>query len=203
MVETRKVSAYAWCLTINNPTQQDYQVIEELLDPCKLYENRLIHMVVGYEHFNIVSIKYCKNRTLHLQVALCFSEKRDFANMKLLFPRAHIETLRSAYARAVRYCLKEEGAIQKQVGSFAYANFHLYDVLVSGYVEDPFFDHCVLLFGAKDRSELQNSLVEKGTSRSHKTRGDKGGVSITPPLPPDVPPYSFDEWELDRLKTNL
>lgn len=184
----------AYCLTVNNPTKMDHDMVHLLLDPANMFKYSLIHFVVGYEHYNIISVKYAK-KTPHLQIAMCFSEPKSFFDIKRLFPRAHIESIRTSYNRAVSYCLKEaDQGMQRQVGSKSYANFKLYNVLEENYQLDSMFDHCVMLYGAQD--EVDRFFIPKTTVKVDDSTGGRG-VSITPPTPPSS--SGFDSWEFDRL----
>lgn len=118
---------YAYCLTINNPTVADYMQVDKIVeDPAEL---QVAHFVCGWEHFNIVDLKYRK-LTPHLQIAVCFGAHTPWREVKRMFPRAHIEPLRGTYVRAVDYCLKEARAIQVQAGDLDFAKFLLGEDIV-------------------------------------------------------------------------
>jgi hypothetical protein len=46
-------------------------------------------------------------RTAHYQMAMCFNQPTPWRDVKLLFPRAHIEQLKYTYPAAAAYCRKE------------------------------------------------------------------------------------------------
>lgn len=81
-----------FCLTLNSFKREDYSHF------YRLHLTKIIsHVIIGLEG---------EKSQPHLQVALRFSEKIRWKEVKLLFPRAHIELARD-YCASVEYCKKE------------------------------------------------------------------------------------------------
>lgn len=85
------------CLTINNYTDSDVEILESLKP-----------MMTKWAWQSEVG-ETGTNGTPHLQIALCFKNARSFAGMKKLFPRAHIEAARNQFA-CLNYCTKSKTA---------------------------------------------------------------------------------------------
>jgi len=102
---------HAWCLTINNPKYDDsFYVKLRSYDPG----SGLLHSknVVYYA----VQGKEGVGKTLHYQIFIYFVEPLSFTEVKLLFPRAHVESALHSPLRAVTYCKKENE--WREIGSY-------------------------------------------------------------------------------------
>lgn len=88
---------YAWCLTINNYTEED--CITEL-------PTVLRYMVYGKE--------VGKNGTPHLQMYIYYNNQAKFTAVKKRFPRAHIEVKlpNTTHKQAIEYCKKDGSFVE-------------------------------------------------------------------------------------------
>jgi len=102
MIANRKY--YAYCMTINNPIDSDYDNIR--------YFDKADHrafMVVGHENFrapNFMERRQGRKPTPHLQMFVVCNREMSFYEMKNMFPRAHIEVARKFY-EGFFYCFKD------------------------------------------------------------------------------------------------
>lgn len=90
---TRKKTR-AWTLTINNPTKEEEQIIDNLFD-----DDKVVDLVGQYERG--------ESGTLHIQLLINWKNPRSFGGVKKLFPRAHIEAVKNLIGTA-KYCSKED-----------------------------------------------------------------------------------------------
>lgn len=87
-----KFKATCWCMTINNPMP---------LKNDGFIDKMFLGYVVGYEHGDD------PHRTPHLQCAMIFKSPKTFRQVRVLFPRAHIEPMRDRWKSAGSYCMKD------------------------------------------------------------------------------------------------
>ncbi len=83
-----------WCLTINNPIDDDYPI-----------ENWLIDLSIEYL---IYGKETGESNTPHLQMYLCYINRKSLHQCKGDFPRAHIERMRGTPLQAALYCKKDQ-----------------------------------------------------------------------------------------------
>lgn len=162
---------YAFCMTINNPIDSDYNNIRDFDNP----EKRAF-MVVGHENFRAQTFMEKRRGikpTPHLQMFVVCNREMSFYEMKNAFPRAHIEVARKFY-EGFFYCFKE--------GYFT----------VTG---------CLTVAWSKWLIQLERRErhLESKKKREGEYKGE--GVSVTPSSPPpdDSEPFGFHQWEADRL----
>jgi hypothetical protein len=87
-------------LTVNNPlTGEDGFDEQTYISGILGNSDIFVHGILGYEGYNTYNP--------HFQMAVCFVEPKGFKEVKALFPRAHIESLKNAYYKSVYYCMKE------------------------------------------------------------------------------------------------
>ena len=86
----------AWCMTINNPTTEEVEFLENI--ECR-------YLIVGDE--------VGEEGTPHLQIYIYFVNGRTFNRMKRDFPRAHIEVARGSPEENREYCSKENVMIER------------------------------------------------------------------------------------------
>jgi len=85
-----------YILTINNPTQTDEEFVE--------YLKGIEHL----KYFVFQREKGEQKETPHFQLYIEFNMGKRFANMKELFPTAHIEQRRGTKDQARKYCMKDD-----------------------------------------------------------------------------------------------
>ncbi len=78
-----------WCLTLNNPMEDDGKFIEGVMD----------YLIVGKE--------VGESGTRHLQMYVVFSKRKSLKQVKGFFPRSHIELMLGTPTQASVYCQKE------------------------------------------------------------------------------------------------
>lgn len=86
------IRSRGWCFTINNPTTDDDNNIQNLVAECK-------YVIIGREKGD--------NGTPHYQGYCSFNNTTRFGKIKRLLPRAHIEKQRGNNIQAIDYCKKE------------------------------------------------------------------------------------------------
>lgn len=84
----------SWILTINNPTDEDWQQLDELNLDEKVKD------LIAQDEIG-------KEGTEHIQMFINWNNARTFNSMKKLFPKAHIEFVKD-FIKAAEYCMKEE-----------------------------------------------------------------------------------------------
>lgn len=89
----------AWCLTINNFTEEDVSLVKKTFDKW----------VIGREHELpvIEDDKIRLNVTPHLQIFGKSNNQISFSTLKKIFPRAHIEKARGSTDSNFKYCTKD------------------------------------------------------------------------------------------------
>lgn len=88
-----------WCLTVNNPAENEYpETLENLFS-----KGDITYIVAQKEEG--------KEKTPHIQMFIQFEHQKAFSTLKELFPRAHIERSRGTPLQNRDYCTKEEGRI--------------------------------------------------------------------------------------------
>lgn len=92
-----------WCGTLNNPTSCLFAAFDGDLDSVKFAKYQL---EVG------------DNGTLHYQFCVAFAEKKSLSQVKVLFPRAHLEIARDLHA-SMAYAEK----VSTRLASDRYAEF--------------------------------------------------------------------------------
>lgn len=88
----KRVRTKSWCLTINNPTDDDHREVE-LLQPLTTYS------VFGKE--------VGADGTPHIQGFVVMDKVKDFTWMKKRLTRAHLEPMRGTPEEASVYCKKD------------------------------------------------------------------------------------------------
>lgn len=83
-----------WCFTINNPTEEDCILLEELHD-----EPSMRYVVMGQE--------WGEEKTEHIQGYIEFKSDKSLKQVKVLLPRAHLEQRKGTARQAAEYCKKE------------------------------------------------------------------------------------------------
>jgi len=91
-------------LTINNWTRSDEAAFEALATTT-------IYTVYGKE--------IARTGTPHLQCFIMFTNDKSFLSVRKLFPRAHIEKMKTTISRSIEYCKKECDYVES--GSMALA----------------------------------------------------------------------------------
>lgn len=86
-----------FCLTINNYQDSDFDVFDSL-------STKSIYAIAGRE--------VAKTGTPHLQCFIAFKNETSFQTVRALFPRAHIEKMRTTVERSVDYCKKEDDYVE-------------------------------------------------------------------------------------------
>jgi len=87
--------ALHWIGTINNPTEED----KELLNSSNIINICVAQLEIGD-----------KNGTLHLQFYIKLNSKMRLTELKKTFPRAHLEKVNNI-EKAIEYCQKEETSL--------------------------------------------------------------------------------------------
>lgn len=87
-----RIRSRGWCFTINNPTDDDQEVLIRLKDDAR-------YMIVGSE--------VGADGTPHFQGYVFFPSQRTFSSLKKKLPRAHIEKARGNPAQNRQYCSKD------------------------------------------------------------------------------------------------
>lgn len=87
----------ALCFTLNHPSREEYSAL------IKLVGSQLSYLVMQLEKG--------ESGTIHLQGYAELTKPLRFAEQKLLFPRAHLETRRGTQQQAIDYCQKAETRI--------------------------------------------------------------------------------------------
>lgn len=103
--KTRMSRARHWCITINNPTDNDRSQFTE-----EVVKARPIKYLVW-------QVEKGENDTPHIQGYVCFTKQFRLSQVKEYFPRAHLEVARGKPEDNKRYCTKEEGRLE---GPFEY-----------------------------------------------------------------------------------
>lgn len=88
----------AYTLTINNPTEAEVELIDQLFD-----DNNVMDLIGQHERG--------ENGTLHIQLLINWKNPRWFNGVKKLFPRAHIESVKNLIGTA-KYCAKEDTRVE-------------------------------------------------------------------------------------------
>lgn len=91
--------ARAYTLTINNPTEAEVELIDQLFD-----DNTVIDLIGQHERGE-------QEGTLHIQLMINWKNCRSFNGVKKLFPRAHIEKVKNLIG-AAKYCSKEDTRVE-------------------------------------------------------------------------------------------
>lgn len=93
-----------WCLTINNPTDDDVNNFQDLD-----WENApgIKYMVIGFEHFGPAP-KDAETWTRHLQIFIQYTNEKSFKQVYESWPHAHIEPAKGTPGQAADYCKKEQ-----------------------------------------------------------------------------------------------
>lgn len=94
--------SYSYCFTINNYTDADITLLEELKTSPKTR-----YLVIGKE--------VGTEGTEHLQGYIYFHNQMVFSSFKKLLPRAHIETSRGTPEQASDYCKKDGSFVEHGV----------------------------------------------------------------------------------------
>jgi len=104
-----------YCYTINNPTYGDFARFRTRQQGHPL--NGVVFELFGMENYrekNVIEKRLGIKHTPHLQGMIVFAYKIPWKDLKELFPRAHLETMRDFTASQI-YCQKE--GIVSQYGS--------------------------------------------------------------------------------------
>nr|QJI53392.1 MAG: replication-associated protein [Circoviridae sp.] len=92
-----------WCFTLNNPTDDDNQLVATALRPDEF-------------HYAIVGREKGEQGTPHLQGYLHFKQKKRLSALKKILPRAHFERARGSDHDNEAYCSKE-GDVMLTIGA--------------------------------------------------------------------------------------
>lgn len=84
----------SWCFTINNPSDKDRNDVKYLFDHVHAE-----YLVFGSE--------VGAAGTPHLQGYVHFPNPKSLSQMKLVLPKAHLETRRGSHSQASSYCKKD------------------------------------------------------------------------------------------------
>lgn len=91
----RQGSSKAWCFTLNNYTKSDVRRIKDYIS-----EETITYVCFGKE-------KGVARKTKHLQGYIRFTARTSFRNVKLLFPRCHLEAAKGSPQQNIKYCSKD------------------------------------------------------------------------------------------------
>lgn len=83
-----------WCFTLNNPTADDHNALQKLQDN-EVYKYLVFGREVGEEG------------TPHLQGYIYLKLKKSLSGVKKLLSRAHWESQRGTFTKAIEYCKKD------------------------------------------------------------------------------------------------
>ncbi|QGM50355.1 replication-associated protein [Penguin circovirus] len=97
MAPVRAAGARRWCLTLNNPTDEEVQAAKRL-EP-------------NTYHYAIIGREVGESGTPHLQGFLHFKQKQRLTALKKLFSRAHWEKARGSDSENQAYCSKDGDVI--------------------------------------------------------------------------------------------
>lgn len=81
-----------WVYTINNPTEDDGERIQNNLD-------KIAYIIIAKEIGD--------EGTEHMQGYVCFNNRQRLTGVKKLFPRAHLEIKKGTVKEAIDYCKKD------------------------------------------------------------------------------------------------
>ncbi len=81
-----------WCLTINNPKDGDYRILDTITCDYVVYQTE----------------KGTANHTKHIQAFIYFNSAKTFGRMKRIFNTAHMEIARGSANENKEYCTKED-----------------------------------------------------------------------------------------------
>ena len=82
----------SWCLTINNPSEDDCRLLKTMTD---------IQLLVA-------CLETGSQGTLHYQGYIEFEHQRSLSSLKKKLPRAHLEPRRGTREQALLYCTKDQ-----------------------------------------------------------------------------------------------
>lgn len=91
-MNTSKIKSRGWCVTINNPTDEDFIAFQGIDAQYKCYN--VEHTEVGAG-------------TPHIQGYIYFKTQRYFGGVKKELPRAHLLAAKGTTAQNKKYCSKE------------------------------------------------------------------------------------------------
>lgn len=133
---------HSWCFTLNNPTDDDKNMIKE-----GYYDKKSGRSPAGTKATNrslFTAHKIChlsygeevgSSGTPHLQGIIVFSSRVALKRVKLFLPRAHLEPMRGTYREAKDYCRKgkllqgNDSMVYKQVSYYTKADLSALNVL--------------------------------------------------------------------------
>lgn len=93
MNSTRYTIARCCVFTINNPTEEDEELITSSID------DKLAYVIYGHEEGD--------TGTYHLQGYAQFIDRLSLSALKKIFPRAHLENVKGTQQQAIDYCKKD------------------------------------------------------------------------------------------------
>lgn len=83
-----------WCVTINNPNEEDEITVYSLPESTQI-------------KYGVMGLEKGENGTPHVQGFIYFHNPTRFATVKSIFGRAHIEHMRGSPEQAAAYCKKD------------------------------------------------------------------------------------------------
>lgn len=145
-------------LTINNPTEEEWNQLDELEDDEKV-KDLICQLECGEEG------------TEHIQCFINFVNPRTFQSVKKAFPRAHIDIVKD-FIKAAQYCMKEDTRVEdgrsiQKVNSPKLIKLmeqgteeHGTRIGIEENIEDPFEDLTI--------SDWQNEIIELVKTKPHR-----------------------------------
>lgn len=111
---------YAYCLTINNPTESDYLLQSNLDDlpfnwsdprdqgfTLKRDAHQKYPLLKKYGiDYLLIGTEYGKQGTKHFQMVVVFNVQKTLSQVKKIWPRAHIEYMKGSLREATNYVIK-------------------------------------------------------------------------------------------------
>lgn len=155
---------YFWLMTENNPLNSelsdltnDLEYVITTIDTLEklrkdFAQGNILYYSCGFEHFGE------EDKTPHLQIALCYDRPRTFSEVKLQFPRAHIEMLE--YDAHLASLYTQKAGHYEELGSLQ---------LAERIVESYEFTY----------AEKRKEIIKK---KKDKLKGEKEGVKYYPTL---------------------
>ena len=114
---------YAYCLTINNPTESDFllradkgtnpQPYWDMATGDQSFKKRdLYERYPAFKQWNIdyllIGTEYGKKGTKHFQMVVVFNVQKTLGQVKKIWPRAHIEYMKGTLKEAADYVVNNK-----------------------------------------------------------------------------------------------
>lgn len=69
-------------------------------------------MICGSSKYMMYQLERGRRGTVHYQGFVLFEEKKSLIQVKVLFPRAHLEVMRGSVAQCEQYCTKDDTFVE-------------------------------------------------------------------------------------------